>query len=241
MTFSSKTGHFVAEGYSAIGLSHIRLHRPNQDSFLIGLKSSVQVFAVADGLGSHVYSQHGSKAVVRAVFKTFKELARGKCNEAALMERIYKHYVEGLRKKWRAAAGTTCLFAAFTKDKLYLGQAGDGVCSVFLNENFKATAQRNTDFMNEVYAIGANRPYEGWRMRTVGLDTLESADILLMTDGISEDILPDKMKDFTAFVIEKMANGGRRDLKKMIDGWNVPGSADDKTMVAIRWKHDTDR
>lgn len=115
------------------------------------------------------------------------------------------------------------------------------MCSVFLNENFKATAQRNTDFMNEVYAIGANRPYEGWRMRTVGLDTLESADILLMTDGISEDILPDKMKDFTAFVIEKMANGGRRDLKKMIDGWNVPGSADDKTMVAIRWKHDTDR
>lgn len=238
MTFSSKTGRFVADGYSAIGLSHLKSSRPNQDSFLIRLKSYIQVFAVADGVGSHAYSRDGSKAVVRAVFKTFTEFSRGKCDEAALQERIHEHYVAGLKKKRRNAAGTTCLFAVFTKKKLYLGQAGDGVCCVFFNDIFKATGRKNTDFMNEVHAIDANRPYSGWRMRAIDLDTLDRADILLMTDGIADDILPDKMKDFTAFVIDKMANGGRGEIKKLIVGWDVPCSSDDKTMVAVRWKHD---
>lgn len=238
MTYYSDKISIVADGYSATGLSHIRDGRPNQDSFLIRLKPHLKVFAVADGLGSHAHSAQGSQSVTKAVFKAFKKLSRGKIVEEKVPERIFKHYVGGVRKKWRAEAGTTCLFAAITNNKLYLGQAGDGVCSVSIDGKFKATRQRDTDFMNEVYALSANRTYSGWRFRSIPLEGIKDVEIVLMTDGISEDVLPDKLKEFSSYVVGKIVQGEEGELKKIIDGWSVPGSVDDKTMVAVRWKYD---
>ena len=64
----------ICSGYTVKGKSHLRTKQPNQDSFLIGLLPYCDVFVAADGVGSHLYSQKGSKYVCRAVKVTFKKL-----------------------------------------------------------------------------------------------------------------------------------------------------------------------
>ena len=49
------------------------------------------------------------------------------------------------RKKELHNVGTTCLFGAVCNEKLYIGQAGDGVCCVKLDGKFKMTAQKDND------------------------------------------------------------------------------------------------
>ena len=64
----------------------------------------------------------------------------------------------------------------------------------------------------------------------------EELEIMLTTDGISEDIIPDKMSDFMSYVMSKVVENKKRGLKKLLTEWSFPGSIDDKTIVIARWK-----
>lgn len=226
----------ICSGYTVKGKSHLRTKQPNQDSFLIGLLPYCDVFVVADGVGSHLYSQRGSKYVCRAVKKTFKMLLNNKIKEEEILSNIYQIYRKQIRKKEQHNVGTTCLFGAVCDEKLYIGQAGDGVCCVKLNSKFKMTAKKDNDFTNEVLAISDKSEYESWKFRTIDLKDIEELEIMLTTDGISEDIIPDKMSDFMSYVMSKVVENKKRGLKKLLTEWSFPGSIDDKTIVIARWK-----
>lgn len=224
-----------AAGCSKIGASHIRNGEPNQDSFLIRLNGCLKVFAVADGLGSHKYSKKGSSAVCRAVWKTFKALSKGEINAAEITAEIENNYRAALKKRHKSRAGTTCIFCAVFDDVLYVGQAGDGVCCINIDGGFKKTAPQGGDFTNEVHALSGDREFNAWKFRQLNISAASTVEIMLTTDGISEDILPDKMQGFMQYVSEK-AFAEKRGLKKLLDGWSVPASLDDKTIVIVRYE-----
>ena len=221
------------EGFSQRGYSHIRSGLPDQDNYLIRIKPFLKVFVVADGLGSHKYSAIGSKKVCLAVYKTFLSYCHGTIKEEDICQSVEKEYQVSLRTHQLAEAGTTCIFAAIAGDSLFVGQAGDGLCSVNLNGKFMATSKINTDFTNEVSALSGDKQFTHWKFRKIDLSDVSKLDILLMTDGISEDVLPDKYTDFTMYVVDSMFNG-KKAVRKIIKEWSVPGAIDDKTMVAVR-------
>ena len=98
------------------------------------------------------------------------------------------------------------------------------------------TAQKESDFTNEVLAISDKAEYNTWRYRCIDLGNINSLEIMLTTDGISEDIIPEKMPDFMSFVFSKVDNDRRNGLKKLLQNWSFPGSIDDKTILVARWK-----
>ncbi len=223
-------------GFSIKGKSHIRTKQPNQDRFLIRLLPYCEVFVVADGVGSHKFSQKGSKYICYAVQNAFKKLQKNAIVEDEILSTIYKGYKNQIRRKEKNNVGTTCLFAVIYNNKLYIGQAGDGVCCVKINGKFKMTAQKESDFTNEVLAISDKAEYNTWRYRCIDLGNINSLEIMLTTDGISEDIIPEKMPDFMSFVFSKVDNDRRNGLKKLLQNWSFPGSIDDKTILVARWK-----
>ena len=55
-------------GASIIGKAHIKLKKPNQDSYLIANEDEYTLAVVCDGLGSKKYSQIGSKKLCKVIF-----------------------------------------------------------------------------------------------------------------------------------------------------------------------------
>ena len=233
-TYCSKKNTRAA-GCSKIGPSHIKNGQPNQDSFLIRLNDFLKVFAVADGLGSHKYSKKGSRAVCRAVLKTFKSFSEGVIKEEDITGAIEKNYRAALKKRHKSKAGTTCVFCVIFGDVLYVGQAGDGVCCIDIDGAFKRTAPKGGDFTNEVHALSGDREFNAWKFRRINIAAAKKIEIMLATDGVSEDILPDKMQGFMQYVF-KRAFAEKRGLKKLLDGWSLPASSDDKTIVVARYQ-----
>ena len=232
---SDKLTPVFITGYSVKGGAHKRDGKPNQDSFVIGHSPFVQYMAVADGLGSHKYSKKGSRAICKAVKMVAKQLSSGQISENVLTDRIYEFYRASLNDKIAEAAGTTCLFCIVTGDKLYIGQAGDGICCVCIDGNFKMTGKkREGEFTNEVCAV-SGKGNVVWRFRTIDISEASTLDVLLMTDGISEDVIPEKCEGFMHYVMGEDGYPKKR-IKKMLKYWETPGSADDKTMTVARWR-----
>lgn len=230
---------YYSIGYSEIGPSHIANHKPNQDFFLIRQKSLYKVLVVADGVGSHEYSQYGSKAVCKSVVKTFARVAKGKVADEDILQSIYDGYKKRLPKKASGKAGTTCLFCSIIGDKMYLGQAGDGSCSVKIDQKFKRGKRKKSDeFLNQVVAIKDTREYNDWLYNVIDISNVQSIDIMLMTDGLSEDIIPSKASDFMDYVFDKVESQSSRvgALKSIVSDWEDTGSLDDKTIAIARWR-----
>ena len=70
----------------------------------------------------------------------------------------------------------------------------------------------------------------------MNLKDIKELEIMLTTDGISEDIIPDKMSDFMSYVMSKVVENKKSGLKRLLTEWSFPGSIDDKTIVIARWK-----
>ena len=59
-------------GASVIGKAHIKINKPNQDSYLIANNDEYTLAVVCDGLGSKKYSQVGSKKLCGVINKQIK-------------------------------------------------------------------------------------------------------------------------------------------------------------------------
>ena len=62
---------------------------------------------------------------------------------------------------------------------------------------------------------------------------------MLATDGVSEDILPNKESDFANYLIE-CVNAWRAEERQMklinlLENWETPKSLDDKTIVLFQY------
>ena len=230
----------LISGATCRGLAHKKIGKPNQDHLLIKAGKKLKIICVADGVGSHKYSHKGSKQICRSVYKALVALRKGSILEEQLPEHINKLFSKKLLGKYKNKTATTCIFAAVLGNKLYIAQAGDGVCGVIFDGKFKTLGYRKSEFVNEVSPIKADSDNVGkWNFRIINLEKYRNLDIFLGTDGVSDDIIPEKLGDFIRYVFSSIEclKPRRRDayIKKMLEEWSVPYSNDDKTVAVLRW------
>lgn len=238
MTSPSNTG--VITGASIIGPAHIRQHMPNQDAFKFCNYRYGCVMAVADGVGSDRYSHFGSKAVVQAVHEAFCAYVRGDINRTQITKSIYRYYISILKKRYQLAASTTCLFAAYIFNQgLYLGLIGDGIICGSINSQPFVMQKTSDAFANIVKPLSPQRPNPTWTTKYIPEHRLNSIRLMLATDGVSEDILPNKESDFASYLIDYVNSWRAKDrqikLLNILENWETPKSLDDKTIVLFQY------
>lgn len=221
-------------GASIIGKAHVMSDTSCQDSFKIFKKKYGIAMSVCDGVGSNKYSQFGSKAACKAVCKVFKLHYRGKVSKELIGEKIEHYYKKYVRRKYRKEAGTTCLFVYVLFDnEVIIGQAGDGVILIKIDDRFLVFQNKKDDFMNEVHALNCTGTYNYRKIKNLKFDFNDNHKLqfLLSTDGISEDIIPEKREEFFEYFIKLSSDNGESKLKETLENWSVPGSIDDKTVI----------
>lgn len=229
----------IVNGASIRGKMHKENHLPNQDCYEIKRTSYGFSLCVCDGVGSHKYSKQGAKAASKAVYKVFKLYYKKKIEKDEIGEKIRFYYNKNLRNKYRKEAGTTCLFAFIYKtDEIIIGQAGDGLILIKVDHRFATFQTKKDDFINEVCTLNGNHPFNSWKIRTLNFDSQQHStlSILLTTDGLSEDIIPEKRESLLDHFMELSKKRKDHRLLKELKKWNVPGSFDDKTIIVFRWR-----
>lgn len=230
----------VVTGASVIGPAHVNQHMPNQDAFKCHNYGYGCVMAVADGVGSDQYSHFGSKAVVQAVHETFCAYVRGDISRSQITKSIYRYYVSILKKRYHSAASTTCLFAAYVFNQgLFLGMIGDGIICGSIN-SWPFVMQTGSDaFTNIVKPLSPQRPNPTWTTKFIPENRIDSIRLMLATDGVSEDILPNKEIDFTNYLLDltkaRRAEDRQIKLLDLLERWETPRSLDDKTIVLYQY------
>jgi serine/threonine protein phosphatase PrpC len=225
---------------SVIGASHAEETLPNQDACLVKAYAFGMVLAVADGLGSKPLSQIGSKAACEAVGEAARIWARHPKAPVELFIRlIHSLWEVRIAPHSRSDCGTTCLFAiVFRTGRLICGQLGDGLIGFKEGGEFQVVADRADDgFTNETQSIHTVRGFADWTW----VDRETSGDelgIVLATDGVSEDLIPQKRDAFLRHLegmIAEQPNARRRNaaIRLLLVNWPVKHSCDDKTVVVF--------
>lgn len=220
-------------GSTLIGKNHVKWGLPNQDALLVKSTEYGSILVVADGVGSEKHSELASQSAVFAVVDTFDDIAADCLQPEDIADALCLRFESRLKEKTDEQLSTTCIFCVhIEKHGLFLGQIGDGICSGYINGDRFLLSRKDSPFANVVEPLTPGCPPERWAM--VRFPEVDSVKLLLATDGIADDLLPDRESDFADFLItqiEKTDPDQREErLHEILANWETPQSNDDKTV-----------
>jgi len=222
----------LAGGASVRGPAHQLDGSPNQDALCVSGLTGGWCIAVADGLGSRTLSHLGSRKAVQL----FRQLAR--------QQRCIPHdsVAHNLRDAWLAHFGeryrlheTTCLWALVNdQGQGVAGQAGDGLLLVRSQGVFRILTDARQGFGNQTTTLA--QAAEADCSLTFAL--CQAGDgVLLMTDGISDDLIPEQLEPFFDAIYQRQLSSSKRRMRQWLTrelhGWSTPRHGDDKTIAGI--------
>ena len=224
---------FIAAGASVRGPAHEQDGTPNQDAICVRPSGKGYFAAVADGLGSRRFSHIGSRRAV--------ELARAiSSNVEALGDTSMENR---LSSAWRESFGgryddyeTTCLWGSVNGDGQGLvGQVGDGLLLIRSQGRFRILTGQKDGFGNQTTTL-AQAESMGASSAQVTLAS-PGDGILMMTDGISDDLIPEQLEPFFDAVYQRQLRCNKRRMKRWLETelqhWSTPRHGDDKTIASI--------
>lgn len=218
---------------TAIGPAHIEQNIPNQDSVKFKVHNGDWAIAVADGMGSRISSHIGSKLAVNIAVDTCLASIFS-ISDKEVVTKIYSSWLSQLSAKKITTndAVTTLLFAWGNSSGEYrYFQLGDGE---IVSNIHRFTTSKDSNFSNETTGLGLSKKFSDWSIGKSNLSTDEKG-LVLMTDGISEDI--DDHVGFCGTIINYAKNKSRRltknKLAKLIENWPTPYHTDDKTIAVV--------
>lgn len=226
-------------GASVRGPEHRRTGLPNQDAWLSRLTHGTSLAIVCDGLGSRPHSATGSRAACLAVADAVRHwAAQPKVPPEMLLRLVHALWNVRVHATGRDACATTCLFAVVTKDgRLLLAQLGDGLVMLKTPLGTTTLEPPSDRFGNTTTGLGIAADVREWRVHFEPNFT-GTASILLATDGVADDLLPEKRTDFLTFLIDQYGAQSARQrshaIAKQLRAWPTPRHLDDKT-VAVLW------
>ena len=217
-------------GVSQIGPLHIKENLPNQDSYGVKKYSWGVVGVVCDGLGSKKYSEKGSLALVKAITQAAKIFDFNK--DINLFEPLLKSLWDiNIFPYSESDTSTTLLFTIIKHSKVYIGRVGDGAIGIF-GKNSLLVEEDKDMFTNYTVPFGREEKIS-WAI----FDEDDVKDVVMCSDGISEDIHKDKILLFFQNYITSYKNilSTKRnyEIKNWLKNWPVKGHSDDKTIVAL--------
>lgn len=225
--------HLLASGASVRGPAHQQDGVLNQDALHVSGLCGGWSIAVADGLGSRQLSHLGSRKAVQL----FRQLAR------QMRDIPHGSIAKSLRDAWLAYFGeryrlheTTCLWARVNgQGQGVAGQIGDGLLLIRSRGVFRILTDQRQGFGNQTTTLA---------QATAGADCSIDFElcrpgdgVLLMTDGISDDLIPEQLEPFFEAIYQRQLRGSKRRMRqwltKELHGWSTPRHGDDKTIAGI--------
>ncbi len=226
-------------GETEIGPLHLKKGVPNQDSWMARRYKWGNVVVVSDGLGSKVHSDHGSKAACLAVFETAKSFQNNPdASIVDILRLIHANWLVKIAPYSSSDCSATCLFAIQIEGLITLGRLGDGMIVTLgkTEENHRILRDSKQDsFSNYTNSLQQEFKPEQWETATIESATCNA--IVLCTDGICDDLLPEKQinfaREFYSTYIKLKPKERRKDIKRWLNEWPVPGHSDDKTIACL--------
>lgn len=227
-------------GASVQGPAHRRAGTPKQDAWLGIAGRFGSLVVVADGLGSRPYSRLGALAVCRATHRAVRELAAAsEIGDAdALFTRLEDHWHDEIAPREPNECSTTVSFSLVHRSGgVLLGQVGDGLVALKADGQIQPLVTERAGFGNETDGLGFDGRHPRWHSRWLPLPAI-GFRVLLATDGVSDDLRPEFLGDFIAYVERELwpltPAGRHRRLCAQLRAWPTPGHSDDKTL-ALHW------
>lgn len=242
-------------GFTERGIAHIKHNIICQDAHAIRvINDNVCIAAVADGLGSELYSDIASKLAVEVVTKVCEENINENQSEDEVIQIIKNAFSMALEKiRLRAVEDkrdinqydTTLSVAILMSNNLFFGQSGDsGIIAIGKDGIFYNVTQQQRDSEGRVFPLCFGEEY--W---VFGKFDKSIVGVLLATDGMYELFFPiylqgEKVNIYTALarffldphifmqddISEEEIIKRREDYLKSLPE-NVVD--DDKTLVAV--------
>ena len=222
-----------ASGTSVRGPAHQQDDEPNQDAVgIYGLRGGWCI-AVADGLGSRSKSHLGSRKAVNLL----RQIMRG----AEML--VAAEVTPELRVAWLNHFGTdyhdyetTCLWACVeASGHGVIGQVGDGLLLVRSAGVFNVMSTPRRGYSNHTETLAQRAHLDSCSAR-VAL-TQPGDGVLMMTDGIADDLIPDQLESFFNAIYQRIRQCSkrrtRRWLTQELNGWSTPNHGDDKSLAGI--------
>lgn len=230
---------FYVANASVIGPSHISYNLPNQDHISVRGHNCGWVAAVSDGLGSHIHSDIGSKFACKAI-QNYWRTSKRQCVEAnEHHEAIHRKWLEYIHPYPIKKTGATALYASINKEGwVHTGQIGDGLIIYRQDGQLCALTPSRQGFGNQTDSLGQFFNQSHWVHNSFQLKKAGDG-IILMTDGISDDLVTESLPDFFELLYQESLKNSRRRMKrwlqKELTNWATPLHGDDKTLAAIFW------
>jgi serine/threonine protein phosphatase PrpC len=222
-------------GVSIAGPAHAESNLPSQDALGIYGWRNGKLAIVCDGMGSKPLSRLGARVAVQSVRRTLKttDIKPGRL----LIQEIYRDWLMNQPARTASDAASTLLFATIRFDGLvFLAQLGDGMVMYRAGGQFDILTPNRTGFGNQTTALGISKAWSDWQTAEIRL-TRPGDGVIMMTDGISDDLQIGKLENFFKSVTTSTRVESKRRaldrLKKQLLDWPTPGHSDDKTIAVI--------
>jgi len=226
-------------GGSVIGPSHIRSGTANQDAWIARHYTWGNLVVVADGLGSKPHSDIGSRSICMSVVeaaKIYQKKSQAKPND--LLRLVHSIWRINISPYSVSDCATTCLLALQIDELIILARLGDGMICI-VSDEYKNNPVLSDDKQGSFssYTDSLRQDFDAKQWEIVTLNAEQCNAILLCTDGISDDLLPEKQQDFCKGFITEFSQQSKKtrnkSIKKMLNNWPVPHHSDDKTIACL--------
>jgi serine/threonine protein phosphatase PrpC len=213
-----------------------------QDALGIVNQKDYCLFVIADGLGSSQNSDYGSKTAINAVKKAviqWRKLRKKNINVLIQLTHFFWNLLIRDTDYKKEDCLTTCLFAYVDKKtkEVILAQLGDGM--LFYESSNEKVVIKSKEEYNFTKSLGVSKSIKDWNTYTSSYKH-EGFSILVVTDGISEDIVVNKEKEFTCSLIKELSqikkDKRNRYLRQLLANWPTKFHADDKSII-IGWEN----
>ena len=229
--------HWYSLGASTIGPGHVACGLPNQDYWGEMHVGRYDVIVAADGLGSCINSDIGSRAVCESVMSVVEGMARGGdvLTDSAFLDGVLREYLRRLSGRNPTACATTCQIAICDGHEIKIFQIGDGLAAVLCKDGSVdvVSEDKQDGFSNLVNPLLATTTMNDWRRVSHSCDLC--VGVVLCTDGIADDLA-----DVEGFVSELLLECStecgdvvEKNMVEMLHNWPVPKHTDDKTLVCL--------
>lgn len=209
---------------------------PNQDAWSVRATADRLIVAVCDGLGSRPCAEIGAQAGCRAAQAAASAwCARPGASWELLVRLLHARWALDIHPHAPADAAATCLLAvARAGAGTLIAQLGDGMVMLArCDGSIEELVGDRSGFSNQTTALGAARSAQEWSVVEAG-PMLPGDALVVATDGVSDDLFPERKHAFAMHLLESCRTEGALDgirLHAQLEDWPVPHHTDDRTLV----------
>lgn len=236
----TETGyHIYMGGFSEIGVDK----RVNQDAIKIGSvpNKDIAYILVADGLGSCKKSDEGSAKIVELAEEwILNRMTMYSMMTNSVANIFMKKLIEAWNENYEVSESydydTTIHFAIFYKGSVLVGGVGDGMALISYDnlvcKDFVDSTDLFSNITNSMCSMNISELMTGEVVQQE--EYKKDMQIILSTDGISDDLIPEKKLTLPDYFVSVIRQNGwnilQEEISEWITDWETDGHSDDKSL-----------